>query len=117
MKTVDKYQFNEEMATIDDGGTYLGHTVQTVVAHHTILKRKFTLKLACQGSSNEKIVYNYLIKEGIIYPILSPSPQKVDPSEHLQMPQTSQKQKQFLRHIRQRRGEAALPPHPIEHLL
>lgn len=65
MKTVDKYQFNEELAIIDDGGTLFRYEVQTFMAHHTILKRKFTLKIACQGSPDEKAIYNYLIKEGI----------------------------------------------------
>lgn len=38
--------------------------VQTFVATHTVLKRKFVLKMVNQGAKDEKDNYNYLIKEG-----------------------------------------------------
>ena len=62
MKTIDKYQFNEENFTLEEGGNQFFYSVQTHVAIHTVLKRKFMLKMVTQGSQNEKNNYNYLIK-------------------------------------------------------
>jgi hypothetical protein len=49
MKTVDKYQFNEETPIIEDGGTFLTYIVLTFNALHTVLKKKFLLKMATFG--------------------------------------------------------------------
>lgn len=50
------------------------------VANHTILKRKFWLKMMSQGAENEKMAYNYLIKEGKRSLIFSSSVEEVGSS-------------------------------------
>lgn len=52
MKTIDKYQFNEETFTLEEGSNHAFNLVQVHPATHTVLKRKFILKMVSQGSKN-----------------------------------------------------------------
>nr|BAJ99904.1 predicted protein [Hordeum vulgare subsp. vulgare] len=56
MKTVDKYQFNEEQGRFDSG-------IECFLAYHTVIKKYFTLKRIALAEESDQSLYNYLIKE------------------------------------------------------